>query len=251
MINAIKHNLAELGFKNNEIKAYIALTQLGEATAAQIAKQADLPRTTMISVLQKLENDNYLTTHKYRGTTYYWIESPKTIAEILANKQKIAGQLDSILTDLYRSESHFPFAKVYDTKTGIKKFIEKTLSELEKNSTIYTIDTPEVGNYQKIYPENIHEILIGIKIKKKVTTHTLVPFDSVKKIAKQKIEPQDIIIRELPQGIEFDGSMWLIKDMLMHFSGNPPFITAIKHKAIVQGMKSIYLFLWNISQIKN
>lgn len=251
MINKIKQNLAELGFKNKEIKAYIALTQLGEATAAQIAKQADLPRTTMISLLQKLENDNYLTTHKYRGKTYYWIESPKTIAEMLANKQKIAGQLDGILTDLYRSESHFPFAKVYDTKSGIKKFIEKTLSELKKNSIIYTIDTPEVGNYQKIYPDNIYYILMSIKAKRKVATHTLVPFKSFKKITKDKIHSQDIKIRELPPGIEFDGSMWLIKDMLVHFSGNPPFVVAIKHKAIVQGMKSIYLFLWNIAQVKN
>ena len=93
MKKIIKNQLQELGFNTNEIRVYLALTELGEAKAAAIAKQADLPRTTVISILDKLKNDNYLTAHKYRGTTYYWVESPKTIKESLLYKVDIATDL--------------------------------------------------------------------------------------------------------------------------------------------------------------
>lgn len=120
MIKKIEDILKDLGFKNNEAKVYISLTQLGEATAAQVGKKADMPRTTAISVLEKLRNENYLTTNRYKGVTYYWIESPKTIAESLENKIEAAKGLNNLLTNLYRSESSFPYAQIYDTKTGIK-----------------------------------------------------------------------------------------------------------------------------------
>jgi len=251
MLEKIKHYLKELGFKHNEIIVYIALTQLGESAAAKIAKKANLPRTTVISILNKLAEENYLTTHKYRGTTYFWIESPKTLIQLLESKITLANQLNDMLTDLYRSESHFPFAYVYDTKKGIRKFIEKLLISLEKKSVIQTIDVPEMGNYHKIYSDDISKVLVGLKNNRQITTRTLVPHNSYKNIASHKITSQNIKIRELPLGINFQASLWVLKDMIVHFSGNPPFIVAIKHELIVSSLTSVYEHLWNISEAKN
>ncbi len=131
-LEKIYENLKALGLKRSEIKVYISLTQLGEATASQIAKKADMPRTTAISILNKLEEENFLTVNKYKGTSYYWIESPKIIGELFENKVEIAKDLNKLLTDLYRSESRFPSARVYDTKSGIKQFIERMLSSVKK-----------------------------------------------------------------------------------------------------------------------
>jgi len=170
---------------------------------------------------------------------------------LLENKKVIASQLNDLLTNLYRTEAHFPFAKVYDTKSSIKKFIEKILAGLDKKSTIYTIDTPEVGNYQKIYSEDVSDVMQKAKQKRQVTTHTLIPHNSFKKINQKKLAIQDIVIREMPAGINFQGSLWVLKDMIVHFSGNPPFIVAIKHEAIVIGHLSIFKFLWGISKEKN
>lgn len=247
MPNQIKTYLKELGFNNNEVSVYIALTQLGEAKAAQIAKKANLPRTTAISILDKLAKENYLTTNKYRGVTFYWIESPKTLAGILETKLDVANHLNILLTGLYRSEAHFPFAQVYDTKTGIKQFIAKILADLPKNSTLYTIDSPGAGNYAKIYSDNYRKILYQQKIKRGVITNTLVPAGYYRKIPDFKLKEQLINIREMPAEINFSSSIWLLKNMLIHFSGNPPFIVAIKHEHIVNSFKSVYDYLWEIS----
>ncbi|MFH1142287.1 MAG: helix-turn-helix domain-containing protein [Candidatus Uhrbacteria bacterium] len=248
MIKQIKNSLKELGFNNNEVKIYVALTQLGEATAAQIAKQSDLPRTTTISILNKMRDENYLTIHKYRGTTYYWIESPKTLASALEQKQAVAENLGNMLADLYRTQSTFPSAQVFDTKSGIKNFISKTIAEMDNKSTIYTIDTPEVGNYAKIYPDNIYNLFLAQKKKKQIQTKTLITFGTYNKIKPDKLKQQDIEIREMPEEIKFQASLWLTKNQLVHFSGMPPFIVCIKHEIIVTSIKSLYNYLWGISE---
>jgi len=251
MIKKIEDILKDLGFKDSETKVYVCLTQLGEATAAQVAKKADIPRTTAISILEKLKNENYLTTNKYKGVTYYWVESPKTIVDSFENKVEAAKHLNGLLTDLYRSESNFPYAQVYDTKKAIKQFIEKTLISARKKSIIYTIDAPNRGNYTKIYSENIENTMANQKMKKGIVTHTLIPYGSFSKIADHKTETQIIKIREMPAGINFTASFWFIDDLMVHFSGNPPFVAAIKHEGITASMKSVYDFLWNISEAKN
>lgn len=91
-----------------------------------------IPRTTVINVLSKLQKENYLSTNQRHETTQYWIESPKTIRYGLENKIKIADNLNELLTALYHTEHHFPFAETYDTKSSIKKFIEKSLIKIKK-----------------------------------------------------------------------------------------------------------------------
>ena len=248
MIKEIKNNLKELGFNNNEIKVYTALTQLGEATAAQIAKKSDIPRTTAISILDKLANNKLLTTHVYRGKTYYWIESPQTLKESFVHKTVVAEQLSDLLNDLYRSEAHFPYSKTFDTKTGIKNFIEKNIANLKKKSTIYTIDSPGSGNYAKIYSENFSKIMLAAKKNKQIFTKSLVPAGSLKSVAEYKIKNQNIEIRELPSDIKFEASLWIIENKIFHFSGNPPFIVMIKQDLIYSGIKSFYDYFWNISR---
>lgn len=251
MLKNIKKSLKELNFSENEILVYLTLTQLGESVASNIAKKADLPRTTTIGILEKLRVNNYLTTHKYRGSTYYWIESPKAIKNNYLAKIKIAEDLDKHLSDLYRTEADFPYAKVYDTQSGIKKFIEKTINSVPKGTVFYTIDSATKGNYSKIYSKNYIDILIEMKKQKAIKTKTLVPFNTYREINPEKIAKQNIEIREMPEKIQFLSSIWIIEDMLVHFSGKYPFIVAINHKIITSSIKSIYDFLWKVSEKMN
>lgn len=248
MIKDLKNYLKELGFNKNEAGVYLALSKLGEARASQIASSAELPRTTAISILNKLVAENYITSHVYKGVTVYWIESPQVLLDILNNKIKIAEKLKEVLPTIYHTERSFPFAKIFDTKKSIKNFIEKTLNDLDRGATIYTIDTPHEGNYDKIFSDDLGNIILSIKKKKGIVTKTLVPAGSFSGISKIKLSNQNILIKELPEGLEFHGSLWLIKDLIINFSGNPPFLVVIRQGAIWSGIKGLYNFLWNNSK---
>jgi len=250
MINKIKDGLKELGFSDNEIVIYITLTQLGESPASVVAKKSNLPRTTAISLLNKLTEEGYLSTYRHKGKTFYWVETPKTIQGILQNKLAVAERLNGLLNDLYRTEPKFPFANVYDTKAGLRNFIDKLLVNLESHSTIYTIDSPKLGNYQKIFGEEFNQALLNLKKKKNITTKTLVPNLTFTTINPQKLSAQNIVIKEMPAEIEFQASLWFIDNLLVLFSGKPPFAVSVQHPIIVQSLKSIFDFLWRVSESK-
>ena len=214
----------------------------GEAPAAKVAKKADMPRTTAISILEKLYAENFLSMHRYKGVTYYWIESPHTFRESMMTKLRVAEELGKSLGDLYRSEAHFPSAEVFDTKSGIRKFIEKFLGSLERKSILYTIDTPHEGNYAKIYSSKIENIIVSQKKKKDIVTYTLVPAGSFRIIEPHKIKNQNIVIRELPMGIDFQGSLWLGKNTLVHFSGTPPVFSSAQARTNCQRHENSFRF---------
>ena len=251
MLNQIKKTLKDLGFRENEIKTYLALTELGESSALEISKNAGLARTTVISILNSLEARGYLTTHKYKSKIYYWIESPQVIGEVFQNKAKLAGNLDDFLSGLYKNGSNFPFVKIYDTKKGIKKFTENILLKTKKKSIIYTIDTPKEGNYSKVFSEDLKKVFYDVKKKRQIFTKTLFPSNALFDINHHKIKSQDIELREMPEGIKFEASIWIIDEAVYFFSGNPPFLVAVNHKPIKNGIKSIYDFLWMSSKAIN
>jgi len=119
-IKEIKDSLKDLGFNGNEIKVYIAVTRLGEATAAQVAKKSDLPRTTAISLLARLKEQHYIVDHIYKGVTYYWVESPRALARVFEQKLKLAESLNGVFAELYRPEASFPCVQTFDSKTAAK-----------------------------------------------------------------------------------------------------------------------------------
>ena len=248
MEKEIISNLKDLGLNENEIKVYLALTKLGEAAASRIAKAANLPRTTTISILEKMKMLDYLSSHIYNGMNYYWIESPMMFKESLQNKLKIAEELGKYLGDLYRAESDFPSAQIFDSAKSIRSFIEKTVLRLKKNSILRTIDLPSAGNYRRVLSDGYEKKLLELKNKKNICTHTLVPRGMQAGIEPEKLKAQNIIIREMPEGIDFKSSLWIMDDSIVHFSGRYPFVVSIRHKVIMESMKSLYEYLWAISK---
>lgn len=247
MSSTLTHSLHDLGFGDKETRVYEALTKLGEAKASDIAKKAEIARTTTTSILEKFREAGYVTTHRYRGVHYYWIESPDTLVHLFREKTALAEQLKGMLTEAYRSEAHFPTVQTFDTRAAIKQFITGFLGALDMQSTLRTIDAAHEGNYAKIYPENIGALLYSIKKRRKIMTHTLVPAGSMQHVDPKKIALQDILVRELPSGLEFSGSIWITRRSLIHFSGNPPFLIEARHERIVEGMCTLFDYLWGIS----
>ncbi|XLQ20533.1 MAG: hypothetical protein ACKUBY_01995 [Candidatus Moraniibacteriota bacterium] len=170
------------------------------------------------------------------------------IKKSLEQKVVIADELDILLTDLYRSESDFPYAKIYDTKSSIKSFIETLISKTENGTTIYTIDNPKSGNYRKILSKKFYYDMIAMKNKNNITTQTLIPEGTYKTINPQKIIDRNIEIHELPKNVEFKASLWIIDNTLVLFSGKYPFIVAVNHKIITSSIKSFFDYFWMIAK---
>lgn len=247
-VEKIIENLKAIGFTDNEIKVYLALAGLGEARATEISKKTGLPRTTVISIMERLSQEGLASTNIYHGRNYYWLETPELLKSNLLKRAEIAGKISTQLSDIYRSSGEFPSANFYQNKKSIRSFIEKFLYDLEKDSIVCTIESPGKGNYRKILGDDYYELLLAGKKKKNVFTKSLVPYEAEKLIDESKIKIQNIEIRVMPKEIAFDASLWLANSTVVHFSGKPPYLAAIKQKSIYSGQLSIFNFLWSISK---
>lgn len=247
-LKTIKKQLRELGFHKNDIKVYLAMTTLGESIASNVAKKANLPRTTTIGILDKLERKGFLSSHIYKRKNYYWVESPKNLEEYYLNRVRIAKNLEGVLEEMYRKEADFPYAEIHDSAKGIQRYIEKVLISLPQNAIILTIDTPAMGNYRKIFSDDFGNSLLALKNKKGIVTNTLIPSGSFKTIDPVKLNIQQINIRELPEKINFTASLWIIEDTVVLFSGKYPFVVSVNHAIIKESIKSIFDFLWELAE---
>lgn len=243
----LRTTLKELGLRESEIEVYLALTKLGEAKASTVAKKVLLSRTTVISILGRLEELGFVTGHKYKGVVSYWVESPNVLKLTLENKINVVDHLSFLLSNLYRSDTSIPSVKVFDTKASVRAFIEKEIASLNKGDLIRTIDSPNLGNYQKVFSDEYYFALLAQKKKNSIQTKTLIPAGSIQEIEPEKLSKQNITIREMPKTILFQASLWLMGDKLYLFSGTPPFIVMISQDMIVKSMDSLYEYLWNIS----
>ena len=106
---------------------------------------------------------------------------------------------------------------------------------------------------KKIYKQSQQNILNTDNIKKKrqIFTKTLIPNKTLVDVASHKIKNQAIELKEMPEGINFESSLWLIGKTIYFFSGSPPFLVAVNHEAIKKGIESIYNFLWTVSKPLN
>lgn len=84
MIDAL---FQQLGFSSNEQKVYLALAEMGKSTAALIAKQSELPRSTAYSVLEQLVLRGLVSLERDGSQTMYLANSPASLVAMVEKER--------------------------------------------------------------------------------------------------------------------------------------------------------------------
>ena len=126
--------LKELGLTLYEAQAYVTLTSLISATATEIAKKAEIPRSKIYDVLKKLYEKEYIEIEDGRPLTYN-VKSP---VEVLSReKEKLNGRIDetiTTLTNIYENgmnQVQAPIWRIY----GVKKIINQEVEIINRSKT--------------------------------------------------------------------------------------------------------------------
>jgi sugar-specific transcriptional regulator TrmB len=126
--------LIELGFNEKEAKVYLALLELGPATATQIARKAKINRTTSYDILDSLAGDGLINLIGETKIQKYAAESPEKVIKFLENKiAKTKEQLSLAQTLLPQLLSIYgvkekPKVKFYEGVDGMQEAFEDTLT---------------------------------------------------------------------------------------------------------------------------
>ena len=105
--------LLKLGFSTNESKVYLAALELGTASAQDIARKAQIKRTTGYSVLSYLVNRGVAGKTKVKGKTRFVAEPPQRLLTLINEIEK--GIKDALpeLTAIYNRKETKPKITFY------------------------------------------------------------------------------------------------------------------------------------------
>lgn len=149
--------LQQVGLSEKESEIYLALLPRGKAPASLLAKQLNLPRSTVKFTCDLLVQKRLIQETAQGNATFYIPESPDKLLEMLDRKQRMFDdsreELErnmAALTTLYNPQTSLPKVRFYD---GKEAFVEM-FNELSKiDADRYTFSG---GDYMKaILPEAV------------------------------------------------------------------------------------------------
>lgn len=126
--------LIDFGLSDKEARVYLALLELEVATAQEIAKTADINRSSAYVVLESLCKRGLATTSAGEAVLKYVASSPETLLKLAsdASERQIQAErdLNSILPELksqYKGTKRKPKIRIYEGKNGVINAFEESL----------------------------------------------------------------------------------------------------------------------------
>jgi HTH-type transcriptional regulator, sugar sensing transcriptional regulator len=247
----IFEQLAKLGIKGNEGKAYIALLKLQKANPHQIAKDAGIERTTVYKILDELAEKGFISKSIEGKRLYYLSESPLSIKHFFQKQENIAEQLIPVLSAFSGSKKLKPKIKFYENIYGIKKVIIDSLVCQEKIRRDFT----SVEDLVKFLGGQIITNYINERVKRKISVKSLRCVSNKEKTSEKnwflKNNNKDIL-RE----VRYLKETFLIKPTIMIYDHTVNIISTEKESyALViqsaefsQAMKVLFDIAWENSE---
>jgi len=139
--------LEEVGLTPGEIKTYLALLKIGLSSTGPIAKESQVSRSKLYSILDKLEKKGMSSHVVKKGVIYFQAAEPVRIKEYLSKKEQKIKQLgkefDKFLPQLtsFEKESKQKVS-LYQGLKGLITVHEYMYLKLKKGGTYYSIGIP-------------------------------------------------------------------------------------------------------------
>src|SRR3989344_3615135 len=158
--NLILKSLIEFGLSEKEAKVYLALLELEVAQVSEIAKSANINRSSTYVVLEALKSKGLVSTSEDKKVQQYVAISPEMLlqeAKDRANKaEEMKNNISNIVPELkalFKDTKQKPKIKVYEGKEAVKQ-IYYDISALSPYPNVPEIKVYEdPGGYINILPD--------------------------------------------------------------------------------------------------
>lgn len=174
MINT--ETLRKIGLSDAEIKAYLALLELGQTTTGPIVKKSGIPSSKIYHLLGSL-SDKGLVGHIVHGKVKkFRANNPVILRHVLDLREKETNELREqleqtipSLENLFTSDKSEHKIEIFEGLRGIKSIYDFTLKVCGKGEILYTVGYPLLASqllhaYFKDYHKRMAKKGLGGKI---------------------------------------------------------------------------------------
>lgn len=157
-------DITQLGLKEKEAKVYLALFEIGEASALSIAKKAEINRPTTYFYLEQLKQKGLAQMTRRHGKTLFFAAPPQAFKKYLqlrarsvSDIQKRLKEVAPQLAEMYQRAEVKPKIKLFEGRQGLLS-IYQDLQKVDpkKDGEIFTFTSRQYVIDQ--FPEIIEEM---------------------------------------------------------------------------------------------
>lgn len=246
-----KQILKEAGLTDGEIKVYLALLELGNATTGPIVDKSGVARSIVYQILERLIEKGLVSYIIKAKTKYYQAANPNKLLEYAQErKSKIdenIKEIEKILPDLISKKKlkDTSSAKIYFGMKGIRTAHEGTY-RLKRGEEFCYLGIPAYQpDVQHIYWKKDHLR----RIKAGITSRALFNRDTNPKILKNRNSFKGCDARYMPKGIKTPACFITYKDTVVILLQAPQQIAVeIINQDIKDSFQSYFETFWKLAK---
>ncbi len=247
----------QLGFSPKEVKVLLALADVGKGPVSVIAKKAGVPRSTAYSILEALLARGLVVSEYDDSTALYRINQPGGLVAMveaekeeqlkkIARKEKVARDLEQLMEPLFLKSTHYSIPRIqfFEGARSVNSMLYRFESVWQ--SSIAQHDYTWWG-YQDVefvrqYRPWLDHYWSMLKPEERVSL--LSNQSEVEEKLKGKIARR--IIKQLPQGIEFSSTIWVLGEYVVTIMTRqkPHYAFLLKDSVFAANQRSIFQLLW-------
>ena len=203
--------LKELNLDDNEIRVYLACLKLGSSKVNEIAKKAELIRTTTYGVIKSLVKKGLVSSVKKDNINYYQAADPEELVNILEEKKK---KISDVLPELEKMKEFSPKkhnVEFFEGRNGLKTVI----NDLTKvpDSTVRIIGSyVKFHKFSKPFSEQYHRK----RREKNIRVVSLLPKSEEEIVDKEGLA--DLIKVRFVKDIELDSEIYIYQNKVAFVS---------------------------------
>jgi HTH-type transcriptional regulator, sugar sensing transcriptional regulator len=247
----VVNELLNLGLTEKEAEVYLATLQLGQATVQNIAKKAEINRTTVYTHIKNLIARGLISASEKFGKQYFVAEKPQKLKLFFEQQEKeVQKRKETIekimpeLESLYNLAIDQPSVKLYK-HSDLAMARNEILSG--KNGDLYTIVNTDLFNEEGIDHDYVQKLMDSCDSSKIIYVNKIKKtwnYEEFKRVPsyfeKTQFKYLPAQLYNFPCEIFFTDHVLIVNDKKN--------ILIIKDKLMVQIMKTIFTVLWGLAE---
>ncbi len=243
--------LEELGFSTKEIAVYLALLAVDSSTVTEIAKKAEIQRTTCYEILDSLLHRGIITKFKKHKKIYFQAGDPRRLIQYLEREKeekiKVIEQqkskVNEVMTEflsLLEPKNTKPKVEFYEGEKGMREAYENTLTSEGEILSYANVEEVHKG-LPNFFPEYYtRRAALGIPIRAVFTNNA----PSKELATHDKQEMRETVILPDPQDT-FSPEINIYNNKMLIASWKEKMAVIIESKELADLQRVIYKIVWD------
>ena len=132
----LEQELQQLGLKENEVKVYLAVLELGEPTVGDIERQITLHKQLIYNAAERLHEAGLLSIHEIRGRKRFSVPNPSALEERARVQLQKTQQLIPQLFERANKKRSADDIRIYRGMRGVQHYYLEVIQHQPAKSEV-------------------------------------------------------------------------------------------------------------------